>query len=302
MNLTTKQKLVLLLLLAFLVSAFITTIVVRQRQATNESQEVVGVITGEEKEADLSDQSAEPSFKAAENDYLKTLSAEEQRAYMLEKTDTYKATINPNGIPLTPDIAASKEKEVRSLLRQFKFDEAGEVARDALNRFNAEENGEILNQLNYEAALMANLDSYDTRNLREIVSGIKDPENHFLAVLFVRAEDRDQIIVSPDSLNPVFYSPVRIKSFKIIEKEDPLVEKYLNLDEVAKVYKFNFVIDNNELYALQAEMNNGEQVFLGMFEVNKGSTYYKTVKELREALAESEQMLKENRKIFYDLN
>src|SRR5207249_3539792 len=94
---------------------------------------------------------------------------------------------------------------------------------EATRKYSEEGSGELLHILYQDGSLLANVghsanaDEIDDEGhvtgldgLHSILSGIQDPEMALLGILAVELQDRNTLIPSIDSINPVFKEDIQI--------------------------------------------------------------------------------------------
>jgi hypothetical protein len=163
----------------------------------------------------------------------------------------------------------NKENEVRQLMREFRFSDAEEILYE-MNRkytFNTKE-AKILDNLFHDASALSNLhvdgdmgEGATGEGIINIMNSLKDPESLLLGTLIVDAPTREKIILSEQSLNPI-YSKLDLAIIqKNIETGDMLKEVKILYPETKALHKISFGLEGFMLNAYIIEYPDGSLRF-----------------------------------------
>ncbi|WCK57735.1 hypothetical protein PP175_27250 (plasmid) [Aneurinibacillus sp. Ricciae_BoGa-3] len=169
-----------------------------------------------------------------------------------------KVEINPlDGKPEAPspdksemDIATAKnaENQARDSLRKFDFAGANATLQPFADKYNFINNAKGLADLQYDASLMSNINGdgdepATPEGTVNIVKGLHDPEDVLIGFLTMNQDEREKVVASFDSLDPVPSQKQLTVVDKSIESGSMLKEIKLSLPDTKMVYKIKFVLD-----------------------------------------------------------
>lgn len=201
----------------------------------------------------------------------------------------FKKPEKKNTTTMTERDALLHETTSRELFRSFEFLEGHDYLTEQVAIYSEEGEGKLIHQLHRDSAMLANLGHVmeavheeghvtDVDGMYSILSGIEDPEMSLLGMLNVGVPARNELLLSYDSINPVFDDQVIV--FGIAEETDEILIREINqVYEAENIYHIEFEVDDSELYAVVVENPAGYSYVYGIYEVEEGSTVFLTVRE-----------------------
>lgn len=192
-----------------------------------------------------------------------------------------------------PDIKAQAiEAKARKMLCDFDFIGAEKHIANEMSGYKIKDTPEnkklklLINEIATMGSLPAMRERGENREVREIIRGLKDPENFFIATIWLDANERLYLIKSTDSLNPFFINDENTAlKVDVLEKNEgtakdfpriPSVEK--DIPNIKNITEIKFEAEGNDLIAYIVEDEKGLH-FYKMIEEVEGSTIYFTIEE-----------------------
>lgn len=171
--------------------------------------------------------------------------------------------------------------KARQFIRNAQWDNAYALIQDTVNKYNLDtEEGKIIQTLYYDATLALNLKGAEYKMYKNIISGIKDPENLLCIVLQIPEELRRDIIVNEDSLSPIVDPPLIVNS--ISEEKGEMFQYASYIKNMDKMYKIDFIADSIPLEAYIIKFKEGN-IKLYMIKAKDGvKHYFKTIKQWKD--------------------
>lgn len=215
---------------------------------------------------------------------------DEDKTKPLKADDIYKRPQKKNNKTVSEQDARRYESSARDMFRDFEFLNGTESLYEAIQTYSEEGNGEKLHILYQDGSMLANLshsheeegagDEGHVENIDGILtllSGVRDPEMALLGVLSLSLQERNAIIPSLDSLNPVYEGVIQVVS---VEKEtgdklDSLSAMY----DVKTLHRILFNVDGYSLVAYVIEDSQGYSHLNSIYEETPGSTNFLTVRK-----------------------
>lgn len=214
----------------------------------------------------------------------------------------FKKPVKKNTKIMTERDVRLHETTAREMFRRFEFLEGHEYLTEQVALFSTEGEGQIIQKLHQDSAMLSNL-GHEQEEVHEeghvtdidgmfaVLSNIEDPEMSLLAMLYVSMPARNELLLSYDSLSPVFDDQVMV--FGITEEVDEVLIREINqIYETKSIYHIEFEIDDEQLYAVVIEKPTGFTFVYGIYEVEENSSVFLTVREwmdLEKELKELEQ-------------
>lgn len=199
-----------------------------------------------------------------------------------EHTGEYSVPDNKEGEILTESQALVIETQVRDCFRNFEFQEGIEIIKDAIKKYNFDENGKKLESLYYEASLITNLENASEEGIRNITHSMTDPELLLLSALSSPTYIRSLMILSDDSILPIYdEGNAKIISHEL-ETGDKLERIKVMYPTIDKLHKFKIAVENYSLYAYIIQYPEGIARLHSFEEEVPNSTDYYTLKRYKE--------------------
>lgn len=235
---------------------------------------------------------ATPSISEEENKNQDELEGELESKLEEEITDfdndvtDISYPINSEAKELTEATAKTLEEQARRLYREFKFVEASEFLTDIVNDYKVEDSEYFSNleTLYRESSLMYYLPLVEGDNdqVISIVRSITDVENHMLATLFIDSSLRDYLIHTEDSISPIFYGGVNVKTKRLLSKDDfNYKEAIRDNNDIENMFEFEITVETFAFKAYIVESKK-DTYFYKIVEEEENSTPFYTISEWRE--------------------
>lgn len=197
---------------------------------------------------------------------------------------------NSSTMELSESTAKLLLRDARLKMSEFEFEEAERIIAEGVAGFNLNKNDnykKYLKDFHEELPIITFLDEMeeykDFNGIRNTLDGIKDKESFLTAIMSLRAKTRVGLIPLGDSINPSFDGRMNIKSMEEVDYSNIKEISTINgrVDNLKSVTKADIVVEGNELVAYIAS-DNEKHILYGIFEKEKGSTYYITNDEWKE--------------------
>lgn len=206
---------------------------------------------------------------------------------------------------LSQGIANIAESRAREDIYNFNFIDAVNKLESTISDYSFESlsNYENLKNIQIDLIVMSHfeqmLERNDVNRLKDSIRNLNDLENFFISVMWLDRANREDLIFSNESINPIFDGGIRIIDKRKINKNEKsfLSRVDTSFSDIQDIYEVEFEIENNELLAYII-VNNDRYVFYNILEKNKGSTHYLTIKEWEKAYQNTFQNNSSNTKNF----
>lgn len=213
-------------------------------------------------------------------------------------TDVFKKPKKTNTESISTQESIAFENSARVLFQRLDFIKGSEYLYEPTRKYSEEGKGEILHILYQDGSMLANIGHSSEEDevgreghvtnvdgMLSILKGIRDPEMALLGILSVELEDRNQLIPSLDSLNPVFDGDIQIVSKS--EETGDILSSLSVMYDVKKVHRIDFIVDGYNLFAYVMEDSQGYSRLYSIYEVEEGSTNFLTVSKWNELFKQS---------------
>jgi len=301
-----KQKIILLsLLIVLMVCGMALTIFIASnmgKQDEKEKPQKPNITQIEEKVREKHSVDKTPVTPGKSDDVNPGEEADSPKETLKAK-DIFKRPEKTNTEEVSEQDARRYENSARELFRAFEFVEGSESLYEAIRTYKEEGRGMTLHVLYQDASILANLghsheeeeegDEGHVENIEgilSILSGVRDPEMALLGTLSLDLQERNAVIPSLDSLNPIFDGRVQV-----IDKEEERGSVFDTLSvmyDVKTLHRITFMVDGFSLVAYVIEDSQGYSHVNSIYESEKGSTHYLTVRKWEELFKKESQSKK----------
>lgn len=158
---------------------------------------------------------------------------------------------NKDGGVLPEGVALSIEIEAREFIRTFKFEKAEELIVSKIQDYdiqNSDAYKKILEPIRLDLPSLSQFDYLreynDNAMIEDMIKRMVDPTNLLVASLWVDNQSRENILISEDSLNPIFEE---INEIGPISKTNTPIDGFTGAEDV---YEIPLMLDGYKLKAI----------------------------------------------------
>lgn len=237
----------------------------------------------------------EPVTKPVEKEVVETGSKEDGKSdepnKPLKAEDIFKKPESKNNRVISESESILYENTARNHYRKFEFSKGYEYLFEPTRTYKNDEFGTIVHTLYEDGSMLAGL-GYGLEDtgteghvtsldgMYSLLQGVRDPEMALLGMLSIDLKERNELLMSLDSLNPVFEGNVQITSKTEAPKD--VVDTLSIMFDVKKVHRIDFAIEGNSLFAYVIENSEGYSYVNAIYEKEVGTTSYVTVRKWSE--------------------